>query len=92
MGLASFEILRQTALNIIVDNWLSKTESLAAYASIRDEASPSGIGSVHQDIDIVLQYCAIVGPCTQITVTTHGVHASKVGLTSSARIIICTST
>ena len=40
--------------------WLSKTESLAAYASFRDEASPSGVGSAHQVIKNVVQYCTFV--------------------------------
>ena len=40
--------------------WLSKTEFLAAYASFGDEASPSGIGSAHQVIENVLQYCPFV--------------------------------
>lgn len=67
-------------LTIIVDKWLSMTESLAAHLSFRDEAFPSGIGSAHQDIENVLLYSAIIGSCTQITVTACLKSASRQAL------------
>ena len=67
-------------LIIIVDKWLSMTESLAAHLSFRDEAFPRGIGSAHQDIENLLLHSAIIGPCTQITVTACLKSASRQAL------------